>query len=172
MCVCVWVSVFVSRCVRGLLRSVRAALTWCHISHLRAFYSGRFALSSVDAHNGANNRGQETRLQEILRPIAVCISSSTRCTGSQSQLCYWCDPNKLSASLSWSTSWPLPRPGWWMMRGKQKSILKHNNIPVNTTVCQLKEIVWHFRKNAFSLLKWADYCHSKVCMLKPQPVAC
>lgn len=44
---------FVSRCVRGLLRSVRASLTWCHISHLQAFYIGLFAYSSVVAHTGA-----------------------------------------------------------------------------------------------------------------------
>lgn len=53
--------VFISRCVRGLLRSVRATLTWCHISRLWAFYfiyfffySGQFAFSSADTHNGAH----------------------------------------------------------------------------------------------------------------------
>lgn len=91
-CACVWVSVFVSRRVRGLLRSVRATLAWCHISCLWAFYFFYFftvascALSSAATHNAFALPCLFTELAPAVtavlstRPLpAHCISTLQLC---------------------------------------------------------------------------------------------
>lgn len=74
LCVCVWVSVFVSRRVRGLLRSVRATLAWCHISCLWAFYF-------LFYYSG------QLRLQLSSSTQWFCISLSIHWTGPCSHSC-------------------------------------------------------------------------------------